>query len=332
MSKQKITKILALILFSLFISLYIYTSAPDVHDGDSGEIAAAINEFGLAHPTGFPFYMLIGKSISLLGGHNIARTVNFLSSFFISVSVVLLFFVLRNFNIRLDAALMSATVFGLGKSVWYHAGVVAVYPISIFFVTLLLLIFSRFYKDNKNRYIYWYVFVWGLSFGTHSLMVTLLFPFAIMVWWNWVKLRKVQFILSILTLFLGPFLQYIYLPIAYTRNTLVTFGSLNTLKDFLHYITQRDYAFKIGARGISDIFLFLKVAISTLIGEYGFWFFLVSIIGVVVVFKKELKIFTILTAILLANFVMMFFYGSGGDLIFLYRYLYPSYIIMAIYI
>lgn len=325
-------KIPAIVLFVFFSSLYVYTGAPNIHDGDSGEIATAINEFGLAHPTGFPLYMLAGKSISLFGGYNIARTLNILSSFFIATSVILLFLTLRNFNIRLVVALISAVIFGIGKSVWYHAGVVAVYPLSIYFITLLLFIFSKWHKNQQRKYIYWYIFVWALSFGTHLLMAILVFPLAMMVRSNWVEFHKPKFVFKVLVLFFIPFFQYFYLPIAYARNTLITFGSPNTFKGFLHYITQRDYVFKIGARSISDAPLFLKEVISLLINEHGFWFFWVGTIGLVILFKKELKIFTVLSIVLLANFVMMFFYGSVGDLVFLHRYLYPSYIIITIFL
>ena len=321
----------AIVLFIFFFSLYVYTSAPDVHDGDSGEFATAVNKLGLAHSTGFPLYMLIGKSVSLFGGNNIARTLNILSSFFIATSVVLLFFVLNNFNIRPTVSLISAIVFGFGKSVWYHAGVAAVYPVGIFFIILLLMIFSRWYKDRKNKYIYWYTFVWGLSFGTHSLMTTLVFPLVIMIWENRAQFCKVRFTLNALALFLAPFIQYIYLPIAYNRNTLVTFGSLSTFEGFLHYITHRDYAFKIGARGISDVFPFLKAAVGILINEHGPWFFMVGIIGLITVFKKESKVLTVLLVVLLTNFTTMFSYGSEGQFVFLHRHLYPSYIIMTIF-
>ena len=68
MSSRLKQTIPAIMLFVFFFSLYVYTSAPDVHDGDSGEFATAVNELGLAHSTGFPLYMLIGKSVSSLGG------------------------------------------------------------------------------------------------------------------------------------------------------------------------------------------------------------------------------------------------------------------------
>ncbi len=113
------------------------------------QIAAAINTSGLAHSTGFPLYMLVGK-IALLLGDNSAQTLNLFSSFLIASSVVILFFMLQTLGINSVVSFLSAFVFGLGKNIWFHSGMVAIYPMSVLFITLLLLIFARWYK-NQNK-------------------------------------------------------------------------------------------------------------------------------------------------------------------------------------
>jgi len=75
------------ILVSAFIFIftqvvYFLTLAPSVFFGDSGELTAAAYNLGIAHPPGYPLYLLLGKLvISLLWIGDPAYRMNLLSSF-----------------------------------------------------------------------------------------------------------------------------------------------------------------------------------------------------------------------------------------------------------
>ncbi len=153
-----------------------------------------------------------------------------------------------------------------------------------------------------------------------------------MIWLSRNNLFRIKPILTIIILFLTPFLQYLYIPIAYAKNTIVNFGSVGSLQEFIYYITQRDYAFKIGARGSSDISPFLDESIRILTNEYTIIFFLVGVVGLIFLLKKERKMFLLLSAMVIGNLILMFWYGLSEDLSLLFRYLYPSYIIFIIFI
>lgn len=326
---SKINGILGGILFISLIALYVYTAAPTVFDGDSGELATVIHTLGLAHPTGFPIYILLGKLVTLIGGDP-ARTLNLLSSFFIVSSAVFLFFIFSSLRINRLVSFLSAIVFALGRSLWYHGGIVAVYPMGVFFITLLLLLFVRWQQEHKTKYIYLYAFIWGLSLGTHSVMLILVIPLLFMLYKGRTQFRGFLSYLKLIGIFLLTSFQYIYLPLAYARNQIVTFGSIKDFGGFFHYITQRDYAFKIGVRGFSDILPFIDHVIGALSTEFGLLFFLIGILGFVFLFKKNLQLFVILVGLFLGNMLMLFFYGGEADLELLYRYLYLDYVVLTI--
>ena len=46
--------------------VYVTTVAPDVGFTDSGELAAVCTTLGVAHPTGYPLYTLLGHVSTLL--------------------------------------------------------------------------------------------------------------------------------------------------------------------------------------------------------------------------------------------------------------------------
>ena len=68
--------LLTAILFLISFVAYIKTLCPNVYEGDSGELLAAAATLGIAHPTGFPLYMLLSKLfIIILPFDNIAYKV-----------------------------------------------------------------------------------------------------------------------------------------------------------------------------------------------------------------------------------------------------------------
>jgi len=74
---------LPICLFVGSFGLYLKTLCPSVYGGDTGEILSAIANLGIAHPTGFPLYMLMGKLFSLIIPFgDTAYRVNILSALF----------------------------------------------------------------------------------------------------------------------------------------------------------------------------------------------------------------------------------------------------------
>src|SRR3989344_8052000 len=174
----------ALILFLFFASLYIYTAAPGVYDGDSGELAAAVNTLGLAHPTGFPLYMLSGKLFTLLVPiGDVAYRLNIFSAFLTVSALVFVYYTLKNLGNSSFSSITASIVLGLGKNtIWSNATTARVYALSLLLTVILLFIFSKWRKEQKTKYLCWYGFIWGLSLGTHALMLIMGLPLLLMLW------------------------------------------------------------------------------------------------------------------------------------------------------
>ena len=54
------------VLFLSFFLIYIFTLSPDVLPADAGEFQAVVPLLGVAHPPGFPLYILLGKAFLIL--------------------------------------------------------------------------------------------------------------------------------------------------------------------------------------------------------------------------------------------------------------------------
>ncbi len=76
----------ASIVFFIAIVLYVSTLAPTVTLVDSGELIVAARTLGVAHPPGFPLYVLLAHLATLLPIGNIAARVNFASALFAALA------------------------------------------------------------------------------------------------------------------------------------------------------------------------------------------------------------------------------------------------------
>jgi tetratricopeptide (TPR) repeat protein len=76
----------ALIVFIVSIVLYALTLAPSVVFVDSGELILAAQSLGVAHPPGFPLYVLLAHLATLVPISNVALRVNFASAIFAALA------------------------------------------------------------------------------------------------------------------------------------------------------------------------------------------------------------------------------------------------------
>jgi transmembrane protein TMEM260 (protein O-mannosyltransferase) len=78
--------VLALVVFIASLVVYALTLAPTVTLVDSGELILAARSLGVAHPPGFPLYVLLAHLATLVPIGNIAVRVNFTSAIFASLA------------------------------------------------------------------------------------------------------------------------------------------------------------------------------------------------------------------------------------------------------
>jgi tetratricopeptide (TPR) repeat protein len=92
----------ASIVFVIAIVLYARTLAPTVTLVDSGELIVAVKALGVAHPPGFPLYVLLAHLATLLPVGSIAARVNFASALFAALAAAALTLVVAESMLTLD--------------------------------------------------------------------------------------------------------------------------------------------------------------------------------------------------------------------------------------
>ncbi len=79
--------LLAGLIGSLALALYVRTLAPSLLWGDSAEFQTLSYTLGVTHPTGYATQIIFGRIFTLIPINNIAWRVNLMSAFFGALAV-----------------------------------------------------------------------------------------------------------------------------------------------------------------------------------------------------------------------------------------------------
>lgn len=142
---------LAFLLFALTLGLYLRMLAPDLLPGDPGEFQFAAWRWGLAHPTGYPLYLLLGGAWQrLLNVFNIgpALALNAFSALTGALTGALLYLLMRNWlpgaePLRRIAALFSTALFAVNPTFWSQNLIAEVYALYGLLLVLIFLVLGQ---------------------------------------------------------------------------------------------------------------------------------------------------------------------------------------------
>ena len=111
-------------------AVYVRTACRTVYVGDSGELAAAVHTLGVAHPPGYPAYVLLGKLFSVLlpWGRPVWR-LNLFSATMTAVSVGFLQATLSALAWPWFIATGAALAWAFSASLWSQSGIARVYAL-----------------------------------------------------------------------------------------------------------------------------------------------------------------------------------------------------------
>src|SRR5205085_2522417 len=90
LASARVRLICAALVFVAAITLYFLTLAPTVTLVDSGELIFAAKSLGVAHPPGFPLYVLLAHLFTWLPVGSVAARVNFASALFAALAAAML--------------------------------------------------------------------------------------------------------------------------------------------------------------------------------------------------------------------------------------------------
>ncbi len=240
---------------------------PSFYTDDSPEIITAAATLGVAHPPGYPLYMLAGRLMSLLP-LPVCFSVNLFSVLLASLICLLTFFLLhRRFEIPVFISMAFAFLWMAGASS-YPSALCAkrgIYELAGVFVLAIL-------ASLLGGRLKLAAFLYGLSLGGHWMTMAVYGPGLIILAYEISRQKpwNTRYLLEPALFFLMGSSLYLYLPLRAMNEPVVNWGYPANLGLFLKHFSRhvdkgRDFTTDAG-QWIHALVLYLQMAFSEFSG------------------------------------------------------------------
>jgi hypothetical protein len=239
--------IIAASLFLAAFAIYALTAAPTFVFADTAELALAASTGGVAHPPGFPLYLILAGIWSHLPlGSDIAYRLNLFSGLAGALCIPGIYLALRIAVDRRIPAIAAALLFAFSLTFWQQATITEVYTLNMLMTSLVILfaiLHLRLASEKRPRL--WVPAAIGLMAGlgvaNHLTIGLFLFGIALMVTLaprkrgRWLKDLLPQAGTGFAFFFLG-LLTYAVLPIRASGTPPINWGDPDLWDPFLRHI------------------------------------------------------------------------------------------------
>ncbi len=226
--------------FAVFLSLL----TPNVNSGDAGELVTASYYMGLAHPSGYPFYLLIGKLFTFLPFGNMAFRVALISALFSSINLMLVYWLTYRLTENEAASFFAAATLLVSYSYMTQSVIAKFYPLNLFIVLLIFSMWLHVYLDGfKEWALLITAFLFGLTMTNHHTGILMVIPvlFALLFYRRHLTLKLLA--TACFTAALG-FILYSYAFIRAGSGSFFTTYNVYNFHDFYKLLTRGDYGEK----------------------------------------------------------------------------------------
>jgi len=219
--------------------VYALTLLPGVSVGDWAEMQKAPPALDIAHPTGYPTYILLGKLWSFLPIGSVAFRMNLLSATCAAVAVGLAVLILGRLGVRPSLAWAVAMLLAFTGTLWGQATVADENSLQLALVALLLWLALRWRDDRRAADLRLAALVAGLALGNHLLSLGVV-PFVAlyMLWVARSELRqRWREVVQAFGIGLGALLVYAYIPLRALAGPPAMYGWLLSWSGFWHLVS-----------------------------------------------------------------------------------------------
>jgi hypothetical protein len=339
-----------LILAMGLLAVYLLSLAPDftwANDGaDGGDLITAAATGGVAHPTGYPFYLILARLFQFIPIGTLAYRTNLMSALASIAAAVLIYFLVQR-ETNGWAGLAAGFAFGLAPLVWSQAVITEVYALHSFFVALILFLTSiSTERAVKPEHVKWLDrlkgMVFGFALGNHVttvlLIPVLLFSalrsdlsestsaLKISLGKFRVRLEFQALMRQLLWMTGAAILVYATLPLRAAFHPPVNWGNPSTWNGFAWLVSGSLY---------QDQFLFtptaillrMQAGIASLLAQFGIVGLAFGLICLFMFFRPSRLMFNTLW-IALASVIFAIVYGTYDSFV----YLIPAFLCFSIWI
>ncbi len=224
---------------------------------DGGELVATALSGGVAHPPGYPSYLLLARAALLLPwGEPAARLalLSALSGAFAVATTTLLVALASGAAGRCSSdraawlgPLYAGLTLAVCERVWSQAIIVEVYTLHLFWLACCALLFQLWITTGRGIMLVAAAYVFGFGLGTH-LTLGMLLPAAIVAGWHERQQRRLtrRQWWAVAGALAAGLAVYGYLPLWAAREAMPSWGDLRSLRGFWQHISAAEYRYLMG--------------------------------------------------------------------------------------
>lgn len=318
----------AVALFSFLV--YFITRVPGLYYTDSGELAAACATLGIAHPTGYPLFTLLGHIWCMLPWSSAIVGLNILAGVWTAAAVgmlVLLIWELINYLAAtpskatkskespsaltpltaLIIADVAALLFAFSETVWSQGTSIEVYSLQVLVTTLALWCTIKSLSDVKNvvRWTCLASLCVGLMLSNHVSSVFVL-PGLVLLWYSGV--RQTNTARQLLVWLIAPAVLvcglYAYLPLRSAQLPPINWGLVHrNLDAFLYHVKGTQFSLWLFSDS-SDAEKNIAIAARLFAASVLFVGIIPVVVGFVQILRKRNRVAFGLLLFLLGNVII----------------------------
>ncbi|HEY9151401.1 MAG TPA: DUF2723 domain-containing protein, partial [Anaerolineales bacterium] len=339
-----IDRISPLILAGGLACVYLATLAPGLtwaNDGaDGGDLITAAATGGVAHPTGYPVYLILARLFQRIPVGSHAYRTNLLSALaMVSASLVVYALVKRHLDSQKGLqnflpALISGFAFGLSPLAWSQAVITEVYALNAFFVVMVIYLASYRVPDKWRRYEDAVLgLILGLGIGVHATIIFLI-PVVLLVrlitvspvvdakktfWKGW-QLDWESAFWTLLWIMIG-LIPYLLLPVWASSHPPIDWGDPVTWGREWWLVSGQLYQGYLFSASMMDAWIRIQLWAGFVIGQFGLLGLCIGLLGLTIFFSpSRLLVLTIWGALVYSLFAINY---SSTDW---YIYLIPTFL------
>ena len=332
------------------MAVYLASLAPGLTwanvGADGGDLIAAAATGGIAHPTGYPLYLLLARLFQFMPIGSLAFRTNLMSAVAAVAAALMVYgLVTRYLSPSLThpvwlAGLAAGLAFGLSPLIWSQAVITEVYTLHSLFVALLLFLsvipLSAHFTQKRMDCLLGLIF--GLAMGNH-LTTLLILPIILFStihrkpdsaqgkhWFNTWQLDGGSLLRRLLWMMVG-LLVYLVLPLRALSHPPVDWGNPVTLDGFVWLVSGKLYQGLLLSLNFPFVVERAQTVIALLLEKFGIIGITASLVGLIVFFKPTRLNFYMLW-IAVASSAFAIGYATADA----YMYLIPVFLCFAVWI
>ncbi len=310
----------SLVVAGILVLCYAVTIAPGLTwangGADGGDLITAAATNGIAHPSGYPLYLLLARAFQLIPIGALAFRTNLLSAICTILAALALQTFLRRQQNSVGAALLAALAFGLAPVVWSQAVITEVYGLQSLLIILFLfgLLDEKFPGGDWTRGL-----LFGLAISNH-LTTLCLFPLLLFRFCPQPGFARPGELGKRGLACLCGLTLYLTLPLRAAFHPPVNWGNPVTVENFWWLVSARLYATYPLGISLSDAFLRLRAFAGLLLEQFTLPGVLIGVYGLFSAMPRRTLFASLWMFVSFACFAI--FYGSYDSQV----YLIPAYL------